>query len=318
MKTSSAGAQVGPSKGCEKVRTTPDPPLDERARAWTLDYVAAAIGLPAEHEVEPLLVATRAVGRRVKSMRMAYLGEVLLDLEARGLPANRACARAPWIARGAPTPQPPLAPLTAAERRGAIAKRRALEDELRAAELDPAPARRTPSDREREAIAARERDQRRQAAQRVERFQRRRELAQRTITVYFDEAQLLLLVIMIFTRSKVPDELRELATELRTALAELRRCDPRAVAGLRDFALTYQPGKRPGSQSVAALVCCMPSAWRQWEHETGEHLRSLADAPGAHAVPLATARELANALKVITDEGDASAREVLRRMRPAA
>jgi hypothetical protein len=62
----------------------------------------------------------------------------------------------------------------------------------------------------------------------------------------------------------------------------------------------------------------MPSAWRQWEHETGEHLHHIPDTPGAHAARLGAAREVADALRVITDNGAAPAREPLRRMRPAA
>lgn len=194
--------------------------------------------------------APAAIGRRVKSLRLAYLGELLLRLEAGRLRPEQARALVPWIARGAPQPRPALDPLSVAERRGAIAKRRELADELRSAGYDPAPEPPAPTQREREAFAAREREQRRQAADRAVRFERRRELSRVPIFVAgFYPRVVLVLVAAILRGAKIPAEHEATAEELRVALARLRQLDPRRFDDLRSLARCTTHVARPVSPS---------------------------------------------------------------------
>ncbi len=208
------------------MRAAADPLLDEQGHAWALDYVAAVgVGLSRE-KAEGILRATRSVGRRLKSLRLAYLGELLLRLEARGLTPEQARALAPWIARGAPQPRPMLEPLSIAARRGAIAKRRELAAELRSAGYNPPPEPPTPTQRDREAVVAGERERHRVASECRARFERRLELSRVPIFVAgFDESTVRVLVLAILNGLPIRHE-RELAEELAVALGRLRQLDP--------------------------------------------------------------------------------------------
>jgi hypothetical protein len=151
------------------VRTPFDPRLDESAdeflRMRVIEAGACRSGfvLTAE-QAEAVLAATRAVGRRRKSRRDAYVGHKLMELEACGLPGARARAIVHWYARGRPTSRPTADELSDDQRIRRIAKCLELDDELRGHGLSPATWPRSPSQVEREAFRRREREWRRRLA----------------------------------------------------------------------------------------------------------------------------------------------------------
>jgi hypothetical protein len=273
---------------------TPDPLLDENARAWLLAHVLdaeQAAGVePSRERAEQWVAQSTTVGRRLSSLRATDLGDVLFDLEAKGNPAAVACRLAPWIARGAPQPRPSLPPLTADKRRHARELRRKLDTELLGAGLRPQLAPEPPTQAEREAFRARERDARHRGAERAARLQRRSEQAQRPIVVAgFDETVVKVLVAAIFCGREIRDEHTVTADELRIALERLRHLDPPRWEALRAFAVSLKPDARGEVYlrlCVEWLIACTPAAHREAERVIGEPLPEvLVDAPVDHGKP---------------------------------
>jgi hypothetical protein len=268
------------------VRIALDPALDDRAGAWLSQYIVAAGRMAGRElslaQVEHEVAATSAIGgpitQRRKSVRCAYLGDVLLHLEARGLLSWRARELAPWIARGAPLPRPFLPALSRGQRRGAIGKRRLLESELRAAELRPEPEPRLPSQQEREASQARERQRRKEHDERGREMKQRWSLASKQVRVEYAGKVLAGIAVKLLRNEAVPGDYVAEAEELTIALARLKRLDPQRREVLQRVSHSDGASVRTSADQqhiescFAWLVACTDAAREVVEGELGVRL----------------------------------------------
>jgi len=256
-------------EGWEKVRARPDHLLDDCARAWLSEYVQRAERAagcdPSPEQTAQRAASTTTIGRRLSSLRVAYLGDVLLKLEAGGHPVAVACRHAPWIARGAPHPRPPLEPLTSNKRRHAVKARRALEAELRRAGLQPESEPEPPSQAQREAFARREQEGRRRQEERVADRPPRVEVE----LGYEDFTRPLTVagvVNLILAGEPVLPSHARLEHELRAALHRLDELAPTEYRAL----LRWTRGEWPlDAEALRCLVTCTPAAMRAGERVAG-------------------------------------------------
>jgi hypothetical protein len=220
-------------------------------------------------QVERQIAEANAIGgpsgQRRKSVRVAYLGDILLRLEGQGFTSTRACELAPWIARGAPSPRPFLPALSREQRRGAINKRRLLERELRAAKLRPEPEPRSCSQREREASQACQRQRRTEHDERGRELTRRWSLAGKQVRVDYGRDVLTIIAVKLLRGEAVSDNYAATGEELTVALARLKRLDPLRWETLRrtsnsDGAMLKTSARRHIESCLPWLVACTDAA----------------------------------------------------------
>jgi hypothetical protein len=208
---------------------TSDPALDDPALAWLFEYIAAAASgvltqtQLAEH-AEAL--ARGPVERHPKRLRLYYLGDMLLRLEAAGLTRARAIVAAPYVARGQAGRRRRLEPLTEHERRGALKARKALDEAAADRGLRAAPLSQTPSPRERERKASAERRQHGRVAAHAQR-------EPKVIDVPFFAPGRLRLLLAVMIADHLPEGYEQDGAELVEALDALAALDPRQAARIR-------------------------------------------------------------------------------------